>query len=450
MDKQEICLIKPRWRYPITAVESTYNRVWPPLSLLNCAALLRKEGFPARVIDAHAERLSPEETAALAKGAGKVFVSSGCLDRWQCPNSDITPFMDTVREAMKVSGEVYAMGYHGTVFPEIILNKTGVKAVILGEPEGAVLELAGGSGFSSVKGIAYLKDGKPILNGEREPLDLNSLPVPAFDLVDTKKYFYELLGNDFALFETSRGCPCSCSFCSKAMTGGGPRRKNLERVFAEIEFAVFGCGAKSAYFFDLDFGLDREYSERICDYLIEKRIGLRWCCQTCVSGFDERLLLKMKKAGCRLVHCGIESGSDRVLKSIRKNISREETKKYIKSIKKCGMEVLCFFMFGFPGETEREMRETTSFALELNCDYASFHIATPYPGTGIPGDAQGCSGGLSMEDCFPVNNFRTLKKTVRGALLKFYGRPAYLLGRLLHARPALLLLQLRLFFGYFR
>jgi len=112
-----ILLVRPRWPYPVGYGESTYNRIWPPLSLANCAALLTKAGFDVAVVDAHALRLSPGQVARRAEGADGVFVTSSSLDRWQCPNSNLTPVVETVRALVSRTDEVYVIGFHGTVAP---------------------------------------------------------------------------------------------------------------------------------------------------------------------------------------------------------------------------------------------------------------------------------------------------------------------------------------------
>ena len=90
------------------------------------------------------------------------------------------------------------MGYHGTVDPESILNITGAKAVIRGEPEDTVADICQNSDLFKVKGISFMKEGGFISNSDRELIDLKTLPLPAYHLLDTKKYFYEILGRNFA------------------------------------------------------------------------------------------------------------------------------------------------------------------------------------------------------------------------------------------------------------
>lgn len=95
---KKILLIKPCWHYPITKCESTYNRIWPPLSLATCASLLEKEGYNVDILDAHAERIAPSQIGKYLNNCSKIFITSSSLDRWQCPNLVLTPFLAPVKK----------------------------------------------------------------------------------------------------------------------------------------------------------------------------------------------------------------------------------------------------------------------------------------------------------------------------------------------------------------
>ncbi|MBZ0165512.1 MAG: cobalamin B12-binding domain-containing protein, partial [Candidatus Omnitrophica bacterium] len=126
----KILLIKPFWPYPYGKGEHTYNRIWPPLSLANCAAILEKSGHDVRILDAHALRIKPHKIAGHVRGFDKVFITSSSLDRWQCPNVNMAVFYESAAAISKVCDEFYVMGYHGTVDPQPVLEASGAKAVI--------------------------------------------------------------------------------------------------------------------------------------------------------------------------------------------------------------------------------------------------------------------------------------------------------------------------------
>lgn len=426
-----ILLIRPSWEYPFTKEEATYNRIWIPLELATSAAVLEKDGHAVSILDGHALRLPPGEIAERAKSFEKVFVSSSSYDRWQCPNVNITSFLETVNHVRKQNECLYVLGYHGTVKPREILEVTQAKAVIRGEPELTIRELCRNDDLSRVEGITYCKNGEAFCNPDRPLLNMDDLPHPAFHLLDMGLYFYEALGKDFAMFEGSRGCPYSCYFCVLTMFGQKYRRKSPEKLIEEVDRAIQENNVKSAYFMDLEFAVNKKLVHALCDHLIEKDYDFIWTCQTRGDSVDREMLEKMREAKCELIHFGVESGSQTVLDSTNKGITLKSIERGVVMAKEAGIRVVCFFLLGFPGETEDDMKHTIRFAKKLNPHYASFHLVLPYPGTrlyvssGTPGESENIKKGL-----FPVDYERKvplprLEKLLRKAVLEYYLRPSY-------------------------
>lgn len=131
----QIVLVKPCWHYPIAGADHTYNRRWPPLELLNCAAILEADGHQVRVVDAQAEGLPPQRVASRVGSADMVLVTSSALDRWQCPTLELDPLMAVIESLRGRAGSLFLTGFHGTVRPAAMLERTGVDAVLRGEPE---------------------------------------------------------------------------------------------------------------------------------------------------------------------------------------------------------------------------------------------------------------------------------------------------------------------------
>ncbi len=409
-----ILLIKPFWPYPYSKGEDTYNRVWPPLSLLNCAGLLEKNGFKVKILDAHAERIKPEKIGNYIERFDKIFITSSSLDKWQCPNIDISSFLETVRCIKEATDEVYVMGYHGTVEPERILNLTGAKAVIRGEPESAVLEICKDKALLKISGISFKNNGEFISTPQRELLDLKNLPVPAFHLLNFKKYYYEILGDNFTLFEISRGCKFSCRFCNKIMYGEKLRSKSKEQICKEVTQAVEKCNVKTGYFIDLDFLSNGEIAEALCEYLIRKKYKFKWACQTRPDLLDVEVLKKMKAAGCTLIHMGIETGLQKLLDYLNKNMTIEKVHQAVKFCREAGIKTLAFFIFGLPDETDADRKEILKSVKELNPDFISFHKMVPYKGSTL------------YRDKFEYKCNAEVNKFIYRGLLKFYLRPSYL------------------------
>ncbi|NVM25915.1 MAG: radical SAM protein [Desulfobacterales bacterium] len=447
-----ILLINPGWGKRISRKGRRFNRPWPPLSLMISASLLEKAGFTVRIVDGRVDRGWHAKLKRSAPESDWIGLTSSPLDRWQCPNLEIGYFVDLARSLP--SDKLLIMGVHGSIFPQAMLNQTRARAVIVGEPEQRLLALVTLEDWSAIPGIVFRKDGKACQTGRALPTSLSNLPAPAFHLIDPPRYAYELLGRPFALFETSRGCPYGCTFCLKTMYGPGVRYKPIEGLMVEIEQAVTISGFRYGYFIDLEFTTNRERALEICDQLIARNYPFIWCCQTRADAVDAVLLKRMKRAGCRLIHYGVESGSSRILTDTRKRIDGDTIQEGIRLTHEAGIETACFFMLGFPGETRSEMEETIEFARNLNPAYASFHVATPYPGTAIgaltSSSPDAPDSDMSFPTCREGHSPIFLNKMIRKAYISYYVRPAYILARLKQGNPLSLLRQLRLFAGFVR
>ncbi len=433
-----------------------YNRTWTPLDLAYCGAILEQDGIEVAILDANAEQLGPREVAARAKGYDKVFITSTSLDRWQCPHLDIQPFLKTVHALNAVVPEVFVMGSHGTVKPEEMLEETRARAVLRGEPETTVRELCSGLPFNQVRGITWRDGGKVVHNQDQKPVQMEQLPMPAFHLLPMHQYHYELLGGNFTLFEMSRGCASKCTFCLLKTYGVGVRKKSVERLVAEVEYGVKNFGIKTAYFMDLEFTVLRKQVVEFCKILIEKKLDFTWCCQTRLDLVDEELLALMKKAGCRLIHTGVEAGSEEVLRIVDKGITMPQIEKGMRLIHQAGIETACFFIMGFPESGKDEMGNIVSLAKRLGPTYALFHVAAPYPGTRLYEQVKNdpnirfSDGSLFPEAIEGRFTLPELKAMTRKAYLSYYLRPSYVWARLMKGEFRPLASQFWLFLQFVR
>jgi radical SAM superfamily enzyme YgiQ (UPF0313 family) len=437
-------LTRPAWE-PLTArTENTYNRTWPPLSSLYIATGLRARGVDAAIVDLQATRRSEADALSGLGPQDLVFLSTADVDRWQCPNVEMGP-IDGLAAAVRATGAAFFVtGTHGAVAPEKLLRRTGAQGVIHGEPEEAALALATGQDPRGIPGLLLRDGGGSVLDtGPAPSVDVRRLPAPDYSLVDLDRYGYEVLGPRFALFEGSRGCPFPCAFCSRVLQGRAMRRKDPAQLVAEVEQAVRRDGVRSAYLIDLEFHLGGATNRAFCDHMARERLPLRWCCELRPREVKDDFLDAMAAGGCRLVHCGIESGSPERLKILDKVGNLEDMVDGVHRILARGMEVLCFFILGFPGESEAEIEKTVRVALDLNPTYASFHLFTPYPGTeyAMPvGD-----GPHFVPPTHPgALPFDRLSRLRRAAYLRFYLRPRYVLSRLGRRNYGSLLRQARI------
>jgi anaerobic magnesium-protoporphyrin IX monomethyl ester cyclase len=161
----------------------------------------------------------------------------------------------------------------------------------------------------------------------------------------------------------------------------------------------------------------------------------------------------MKRAGCDLIHFGVEAANDRSLRALGKGITVEKIEAGMKMIKKAKMRSACFFLMGVFGSTEEDMKEITRFSMKLNPTYALFHIAIPYPGTKFHSEVLGSGSLFSDTNIFPEAyvgemTLDNIRAATRNAYIKYYFRPRYVLSMICRGHLKYLYWQLKIFLGF--
>jgi len=272
-------------------------------------------------------------------------------------------------------------GPHASVMLKKVLEETKADFAIKGEGEDTIIDFLDKLNEpGSVKGLIWRdKEGEIIENEDREKImDLDSLPFPAFDLFELDSYMDKKLP-----IATSRGCPYYCIYCSVFFTMGHKfRARTPENVVREIEH-WHKKGYNYFSFNDDCFTFDMERAEKICDLIIEKKLNIKWELRNGVriNKVTERLLRKIKKAGCLYVAFGVESANQNVLNTMKKGITIEQAKNAILLADKVGLKKGAFFIIGLPGGNMETFKQTLDFALSLPLDEVRFYNAIPYPGT---------------------------------------------------------------------
>lgn len=186
------------------------------------------------------------------------------------------------------------------------------------------------------------------------------------------------------LYQESRGCAGRCGHCTAYMINGShPRIPSLDLVLGELETLITEHGVRTIEFTGNSFFSDVSYVRRVCEWLAKHEIRVRWGCTiaSSVSGIDSELLTVMRRAGCVAVHYGIETGDLEMNRSLRKPASLSKYAELVRMTHDAGIAAVGYFMFGFPGETMRQMNQTIKYAFSLPFEAVEFCICLPLPAT---------------------------------------------------------------------
>lgn len=281
---------------------------------------------------------------------------------------------------------IVAGGPHPTAAAAQVLKNPEFDLCAVGEGERIVVNLVKalerGGDPAAVKGIRR-RDGDGITRAPAEDFiaDLDFLGFPHESAPAVLHDYERYPPQAFQYVMATRGCPNRCLFCSsQRVWGRRVRFRSPESVSAEIE-SLRRKGVNSVHFDDDTFGVTTEYLTALTGEIERRCPGLSWSCETHVHLITCDNLAAMRAAGCRTIQLGIESGSNRILKLMRKGFSIEEARAACELIREHGIGLEVFFMVGFPGETEESIRDTLMAIEQVDCSKVIYSIFTPYPGT---------------------------------------------------------------------
>ncbi|RJQ32453.1 radical SAM protein [Candidatus Parcubacteria bacterium] len=331
------------------------------------------------------------------------------------------------------------------IFPDIDWAFKGEAEIGLAK----LLELISGGktneeNLAIVPGLIWKKGEVANVNKQIFVDNLDELGMPSWDLLKPNTYPLSPHGGFFKNYPIApiiitRGCPFSCTYCAGHLVSGKKIRfRSIAKVIEEIKVLYHDYGIREIHIEDDNFTMRHELVYKFCDELKKNNLKITWTCPNGVrlDTLTEDLLFAMKSAGLYSISVGIESGSKRILKEMKKSITKEKIKEKINLIKKCGLEVSGFFIIGYPSETRDDIMQTINFALELDLKRAGFSLFKPFPGTEAADNLikSGDLDAMTDEDWsrfvladtvyappgFTKKEMRLLR---RKALIRFYFRP---------------------------
>ncbi len=392
--KMKVAITNPPW--PGDGFGARTNVRWPhrrwdkclafPIYLAYASALLKEKGFDVFAVDA------VEKEWGIFEFVSKLSKEKPDVILLEVSTPSIANDLETAQLLKKElpDSTIVFWGPHATYFHmELMKDYNFIDVCIRGELEHTLYEicraLKDNKPLGSVNGITLRKSGEVIANKDADFIqNLDELPFPdrkAFRMQDYRQAFYS--GKRTALIISSRGCPYQCTFCLWPKTVGGRRfrPRSAKNVVDEIEFLVKKYGVDEIVFDDDTFTLDKKRVMDICSEILSRNLNIKWLCMARVNTVDEEVLTIMKKSGCYQVTFGFESGSEKILKSMKKGVTKKEIARAVELTKKQGLVVTGSFVFGMPEENRETVKQTMKFAKQLNADYVQFVLAAPFPGT---------------------------------------------------------------------
>ena len=339
------------------------QKAFPPLGLLYVAGFLEHNGIDISVAD-----LANKETEL-----------ENALEPYM--NADIYGITSTspqYPQALKIlkvlrRRNTKARVVIGGAYPSSLPDKCiqdGFDFVVAGEGEEAMLRLITNIEEEHAPGIVnatYIQE-------------MDSIPFPGRHLIDINSFAYNIDDGRGTTLITSRGCPYTCSFCSKEVWQRGTRFHSTEYVISELEHIIDKYDFKHFLFLDDTITIHKKRLLELCARM--EPLNIKWRCYARTTTTRE-MLIAMKKAGCVEIGVGVESGSQKILDIVDKKETVEQNSAFVELCKQVGITANVFIMIGLPGEDYETVEETRRWMERVRPDKFGFNIFMPYAGTPV-------------------------------------------------------------------
>jgi anaerobic magnesium-protoporphyrin IX monomethyl ester cyclase len=366
---------------------------YPPLGTLYAAALMRRNGYKVSLFDTMFA-VSPEEVEAelethqpgffVIYDDGFNYLTKMCLTNMR------EAAFNMCKRAKARGCKVIVCSSDSTDRYEKYLQE-GADFVIIGEGELTLLELVEAlkndqTDYTAIHGLAYLQDGKAIKTQGRPVLkELDSLPLPAWDLVNIHQYKDSWLKHAgyFSLnIGTTRGCPFKCNWCAKPIYGNRYNSRSPENVVQEIKLLKKWFDMDHLWFCDDIFGLKPGWVEEFARLMQKENLKVRFKIQSRADLLvEEDLVEALAASGCENVWIGAESGSQKILDAMDKGTTIQQIHQSTLLMKKHGIRPSFFIQFGYPGELKEDIEKTIKMINELLPFEIGISVSYPLPGT---------------------------------------------------------------------
>ncbi len=378
----------------ISANTEQINMAVLPLGMACVAAAAENAGHIVETVNlmTQVDVSSLLENAIIAFSPEVIGISVRNIDNqyMEAPDFYLNSVKNVVSECRKSSNSPIVLGGAGySIFPETALKYLGADMGIQGEGEAAFVQLLDRihqkTDLAGLPGL-YLPEN----DGLQKPtftknLDNFFIPLPNTHL---SPHFGIKEDELWIPFQTRRGCPMDCSYCSTATIEGRIMRKFSPDKAVDALIRYVETGFNQFFFVDNTFNLPVSYAMEICDRIIDAKLNIRWRCIFYPWKAGDELIEKMARAGCTEVSFGFESSSEKILKLFHKRFRPDEVIIISETLKKHGIRQMGFLMLGGPGETMETVEKSLHFADSLQLESMKITLGIRiYPYTALAGVA---------------------------------------------------------------
>lgn len=365
---------------------------FPPLATLFAASLLRENNFSVGLFDTNLKD-GPEEIQVILQNKkprflilyddGFNYLTKMCLTNMREAALKMIRF-GKENDCIVIVNSSDATDHYTKYLDE------GADFVIQGEGEYTLLKLIESlkknESPENLSGLVFKIDNETVINPKRKVLKhLDQLPLPAWDLVDMKRYKDIWSGSkkSFTLnMATTRGCPFKCNWCAKPIYGNRYNSHSPEYVAKHIKLLYETYDVSRFWMCDDIFGLKPNWVQEFNLELKKKNLQISYYIQSRADLLiKEDTVEALAESGCEEVWIGAESGSQKILDAMDKGTTIEQIKKATKLLKEKNIKVAFFIQYGYKGETKQDISKTISLVKTLLPDDIGISVSYPLPGT---------------------------------------------------------------------
>jgi len=373
----------------------------PPLGLINLATTLKNSAHTVKILD-----LVLAVRRGTLKSGSKIYDDCAEMIAEHAPDlvgfsAQCTTYPSVINIAKKIKiiqpQVKIVIGGHNASFVDIetLTRYPWIDAIVRGEGEETFPELVetldSGGGWEGVEGVSFRRGQTAFRNKDRQfAANLDTIPLPEYGYVEPLSVYRDACGlpRAIAILEAGRGCPHNCVYCSESILWGRkPRVFSVERLIAEMRRMRDDFSAECFVLAYDQFTAKRDFVESFCRQVIQEGLSfIPWYCISRLDTVDPPLLRLMKEAGCESMCYGIDSGSKRTLKFIRKRIDEDVLYKRVYETTEEGLIPTLSFVIGFPEEERKDIDSTLFMALRtgiIGNNNTLIQMPTVLPGTDL-------------------------------------------------------------------